>query len=301
MSRSFYRAIFLVTVAYISVISLFLIWHRIWFSSDQLFAVAMLVILVLGKFNQLLHDWSLPTVLLLSYEYLRGLVPRISASTVHIFPMINFDKAVFGFLPTIKLQQMLFSSHTFHWYDYSAVLFYISHLVAPMVIGFLLWWKNRGHFRDYAFGLLLLSYAAFISYIIFPAMPPWMAAQQGFIPGVYDVMNQVIASVLSPGSLHTVYQFFGANLVAAVPSLHAAFPWITFLFALRAFKLKGLLLAPYVLGVWFSIVYLGEHYVFDIVIGAIYATVAFVIVVEYELLRKYLLAILSRSRLALDL
>jgi membrane-associated phospholipid phosphatase len=33
---------------------------------------------------------------------------------------------------------------------------------------------------------------------------------------------------------------------------------------------------PYVAVVWFAVIYLGEHYATDVLIGAAYATVAFV-------------------------
>jgi len=39
---------------------------------------------------------------------------------------------------------------------------------------------------------------------------------------------------------------------------------------------KGLWAAPYTLGMWFTVVYLGDHYVADIAIGAVYAAVAWI-------------------------
>ena len=72
--------------------------------------------------------------------------------------------------------------------------------------------------------------------------------------------------------------------MAAVPSLHAAYPLLTLFFLVRKYKIKGLLLLPYVLGIWFAIVCFGEHYVFDIVIGAIYAILAFILVTKGSLI-----------------
>lgn len=267
-----------VSIVYFLIVTVFLISHRNFFSPDHFFAVALLLTLILGKFKQFVRDWSAPTVVFLSYEYLRGLAPNLVAEA-HIFPMINFDKAFFGGIPSVQMQTLFFSDNVVHWYDYFATFFYMSHFIVPMMVLFTFWIKSRDSFKKYSLALILLSYSAFVTYIFFPAMPPWMASDLGFIPHVYKIMDKVFANFPNPIDLPTVYQFVGANLVAAVPSLHAAYPVLTLLFVLRSIKLLGLIVIPYVLGVWLSIVYLGEHYVFDIVIGVLYAVLIFFLVI----------------------
>lgn len=281
MSRT-RKVTFFLPIAYLVVVSIFLVWHRIWFSPDQFFAVALLITLFLGRSKQFIQDWSVPIVLFLSYDYLRGLVPKLSQQ-VNIYPMINFDKLFFGAIPTNDLQQFLYSTSSLHWYDYLATALYMSHFIVPMLVAFIFWLKSKEDFRSYSLALLGLSYAAFITYIIFPAMPPWMAAQQNFIPEVYKIMDKVFANFSQPIDLPSVYKFVGANLVAAVPSLHAAYPVLTFLFIARKYRVKALLILPYVFGIWFSIVYLGEHYVFDIVVGVIYAAVVYGLIIKWDL------------------
>ena len=117
-------------------------------------------------------------------------------------------------------------------------------------------------------------------------MPPWMASQKGLIPEVSKVMDRVFISLPKAIDLPSVYQFVGANLVAAVPSLHAAYPLLTFFFLVKKFKALGFLILPYILGIWFSIVYFGEHYVFDIVAGALYAVAAFCLVLYFQKIIK---------------
>src|SRR5207247_9644011 len=70
------------------------------------------------------------------------------------------------------------------------------------------------------------------------------------------------------------------NEVAAFPSLHAAFPFLAFLFARRTFGRVGWLMLAYSACVWFSIVYLGEHYVVDILGGLAYAAAAYWMVIH---------------------
>ncbi|MCL5969939.1 MAG: phosphatase PAP2 family protein [Patescibacteria group bacterium] len=271
------KLIYVIPVVYIIAVSVYMLWHRAWVSPDQFFAVAIFATLLLGRMKQFIHDWVPVLLLLFGYEYLRGVIPILSVNP-HIFPMINADQFLFGFIPTIKLQTVLFAENVNHWYDYLAVILYISHFIIPMVVAFLFWLYDRKTFKKYTTAFLTLSYLAFVTYIIFPAMPPWMASNLGYLPPLQKIMDQVFISFSHPISIPSVYRFFGANLVAAVPSLHAAYPWLIFLFAIKKLGKFALILLPYVLGVWFSVVYLGEHYVIDVVAGILYATLAYFII-----------------------
>ena len=277
MNNNFYKIICIISAIYLFILSVYLLAHGQWFSPDQFFAAALLGVLILGRARQFMQDWLSPLILFFSYEALRGLLPHLTNSA-HIFPMIRFDQFFFGEVPSVTLQRLLHAPGIFKWYDYLSVLLYESHFVAFLLVGFIFWLVNRELFKKYFFALLVLSYMSFVTFVIFPAMPPWMAAQQGFIPPLADISNQVFATLPKAISLPTIYHFFGANLVAAVPSIHAAFPWLTFLFVFARAKIAGLLLTPYVFGVWFALVYLGDHYVFDIIAGVLYATIAYLIV-----------------------
>ncbi|MCL5795704.1 MAG: phosphatase PAP2 family protein [Patescibacteria group bacterium] len=288
--RRYHKVTLFLPITYFVIVSIFLIRQGIWIHPDMFFAAALIATLVLGRGKQFIRDWSVPIVLLLSYDYLRGLAPKL-ISAANIYQMINFDKALFGSLPTNSLQSMFYANGVVSWYDYLGTAFYMSHFIVPMIIGFIFWLRNREYFKRYFLALLLVSYLAFITYILFPAEPPWMASQQGLIPKVYKIMDQVFLNL--PRSIHlpTVYQFIGVNLVAAVPSLHAAYPVLALLFLVKKYKAKGLLILPYLLGVWFTIVYFGEHYVFDIVVAVLYAVVIFIMVMNAEKLWQRSMAI----------
>ena len=58
------------------------------------------------------------------------------------------------------------------------------------------------------------------------------------------------------------------NDVAAFPSLHAAYPTLAFLFTQRAFGRVGYLMVGYAACVWFAVVYLGDHYLVDVLAAA---------------------------------
>ena len=75
----------------------------------------------------------------------------------------------------------------------------------------------------------------------------------------------------------TIYDFIQPNQFAAFPSLHSAFPWLIALYALKIGKAKTLPILVFPFGVWFSAVYLEEHYIVDVLGGVAYATLAFVL------------------------
>lgn len=277
--KSFFHSklIYIIPIVYILAISVYMIMHRAWFSPDQFFAFAIIGTLFIGRIKQFLQDWIPMLLLLFGYEYLRGIIPML-AMRPHIFPMIYADTFLFGFIPTLKLQAALFHTGINRWYDYLAVTLYISHFVVSMIVAFLFWLFDRKQFKSYMNTFLLLSYLAFFTYIIFPAMPPWMASNMGYLPPLDKIMDQVLGSFAHPISVPSIYQFFGADLVAAVPSLHAAYPWLIFLFVHKKFGAWALLTLPYAFGVWFAVMYLGEHYATDVILGIVYASVAYLVI-----------------------
>jgi len=276
------KAVRILTIVYILFVCVYMISHRVWFSPDQFFIFGLVGTTFIGKAGIFLKDWTPFIFLYLGYEFLRGLIPYVT-SHVHIFPMINIDMRVFGFIPTVKLQALLYNPNHLMWYDYVAVTLYICHFVTPMLVGYFFWLKDRKFFKEYTLGILGVAYAAFITYIIFPAMPPWMASNLGYIPRVKEVTGVVMSHFFQTSiTLPSILSFSGGNPVAAMPSLHAAFPLMVFFFLFKWNKKIGLAFIPYVLGVWFAVVYLGEHYVIDVAMGALYATAIFIIVEKFS-------------------
>ena len=263
------------TSIFVLLVCIYMVSHRIWFSPDQFFILAIIASLFLGRSRQFVADWGPFLGFFLGYEFLRSLIPYVSKN-VHIFPMIRFDNFVFGYLPTIKLQTLFYNPAHIQWYDYIAVTLYICHFVAFMGVGFIFWLRDRKYFKKYAEAVLILSYITFFTYLIFPAMPPWMAAQQGIIPPVKEVISVVMAHFMQTKlTLPSVYSFLGADPVAAMPSLHAALPTLIFWFVYKKSRPISLLILPYVFGVYFSVIYLGEHYFADVAAGIVYATAIF--------------------------
>jgi membrane-associated phospholipid phosphatase len=227
-----------------------------------------------GWLHGMLRDWLPFMALILAYNLLRGISDGL-VHDAHSRFQIDADRFLFaGHLPTIDLQRALFPLHSpLRWYDYATWSVYTTHFVVTVVVAAVLWRVNRERFRQFRNRVVALAFAGIATFAVYPTVPPWLADERGLIPHVARISMHVAhhVGIQQVGAIFERGSHF-ANLVAAVPSLHAAFPMLILLFfwgtarpAVRA------VLAAYVLGMGFAVVYSGEHYVFDVLVGWAYA------------------------------
>lgn len=259
---------------YMTLASAFLIYEGKWVAPDKLVLFLLLGCLLIGRGRQFILDWLPFVFILLSYDFLRGFADNLG-SRVHFQEMINVDKFLFGSVPTVALQQRWFRPDSLQWYDYYFTLIYFLHFALPLGFAFLLWLTKRHQFRQFITGILVLSYGALATYLFYPAAPPWLASEQGYLPPIEKVLFTTTAFFSSALDVPTIYNQFNPNPIAAVPSLHAAYPFLIFLFAWKFFRWKSFWFLPYVLSVWITLVYFGEHYVIDIILGIFYSFFAY--------------------------
>lgn len=216
-------------------------------------------------------DWLPLMAVLLCYD-LSLPVREWVGITPHVWPQLNADRIVFGQLPTITLQHWLYDVGAAHWYDYVAFVVYLSHFFVTLLVLGLLWKLSHERFRHYRALVVGLATAGFVTYVLFPAVPPWMAATNGYIepvPRTISAMWTVVGITPAKALFENHNQFY--NQEAAIPSLHAAYPMLLLLFFWGAGRWARAGLVAYVLAMAFTLVYGGEHYVVDILIGWLYA------------------------------
>jgi hypothetical protein len=247
---------------------------------------APIIFLVLALpilFNRLgrIGRYFLPVVLgLFAYGSTAAYVDKYKL-TVHYSMQIDIDRWLGGgTIPTIWLQQHLYNGHT-RVLESACVVFYTGHFMIPLALGVALALTNRSEdFKFLMFSMLTVSVFAACTFLVAPTAPPWLADQHGYLTGVHELLKQTLRDL----HLSTLAAIEGDpskyNVTAALPSLHTAYPFICLVAAARARLARPLtaFLAVNFLGVVFSIVYLGEHYVIDVVAGVAYATVALLVV-----------------------
>jgi len=265
----------LLTALYFVIAAALMVRYGMWMTPEKLVIVGFAIALLFAKPIAYLRDWTPVILLLLGYEFLRG-IAYTHGLPVNIHFMIDADRFLFlGKLPPVALQDWLLDEGGPLWYDYLATLLYMSHTILPFGFAYYLWSTRREQFKRFTVTLLVLSYAGFLTYLLYPAMPPWMAARDGYIPEVHSVIGRVLGHLGNGPSLPSIYDFANPNPVAAMPSLHAAYPFLVFLFLLKLYGRRALPFVLYPLAVWFSIVYTGNHYVIDAIAGVAYALAAY--------------------------
>ncbi len=248
------------------------------------------VLLVSGRLH--LGSWLPIVALLLAYELMRGLADD-GGFPLHMADLIVAERFLaLGHLPTQVLQDALHPGTGADPVAFVATSVYMVHFLIPVFCGVVLWLWRREYFHDYMAALILLSLAAFVTYLLLPAAPPWYAAEQGLLNGADgapvitylkpEVVHSVAASIGSDGNFlySSVFYGLGPNDVAAWPSLHVAYPFLMFLFLRRAFGRIAWLAFGYTLLVGFSVIYTADHWLHDTIAGAAYAYIAYYAIVH---------------------
>ena len=129
-------------------------------------------------------------VVLGAYDLTRGAADSLGIG-VHVHPMIDFDRFLFfGQTPTEWLQARLYEPGVVNWWDVAFTLVYTSYFIVPFAVAGILWARDRLAFLRFTRRLVSLALAGVATYIVFPAAPPWMAAETGLLDGVYRTTSE---------------------------------------------------------------------------------------------------------------
>jgi membrane-associated phospholipid phosphatase len=221
-----------------------------------------------------IRDWLPFLIFSLSYETFRSHIWTLVLVRDRDAELLRLDRLLFGETPSIPLQRAISPLLT-----NAMSVFYSLHLVAPPVLAFALYRRQRRLFREFLFALLLSGVFASAGYLAVPATGPHAAFPELFqVPlqgNVFDPIARILETARAPRDVF--------------PSLHVGVSTIVLLYAFRLGRIPGLLLLPFVLGNWVSTIYLRYHYLVDVFAGWIVAPLAIA-------LSRTLLALESRWR-----
>jgi len=244
-----------------------------WPTPDKIIVFLTFVFMAIGQAKEMLKHLLPFVVLLLVYDSFRGLVPGLNSHVNYLW-MPHADKFLFGNLPTWTLQHWFWSGSV-AWYDFVFYAFYMLHFILPIGLALLVWKLRESHYWQVVSTYVVVSFMGFLTFLLFPAAPPWLASDKGLITPIAHISNNVFAS-LGFHNFPTLYNKISPNPVAAVPSLHAAYATLLVIFVYKLFGKRWALLACiYPLVIWVGTVYSGEHYAIDEILGIVYAFVAY--------------------------
>jgi len=238
---------------------------------------------------QVVLDWLPFTGVLLLYDRTRGIADTLGIS-LHEKDILDAEKWLFGGVePTVWLQHHLYDPAHVYWYDAACTLVYTSHFLATPILAAILWLRDRTEWLRYISRVIVLALCGLITYCVFPEAPPWLAAKDGLSAPVerLSARGWIWLHAGNVNHLLANAQKDGSNPVAAMPSLHTAFAvLVAITIGARLRTRWRWLLALYPVAMGFTLVYCGEHYVLDLVFGALYALAVHYAVNAWERRRK---------------
>jgi membrane-associated phospholipid phosphatase len=112
-----------------------------------------------------------------------------------------------------------------------------------------------------------------VGYFAVPTAPPWWASENGLTG---EEVRRIMVEVGEPTwgrAWERMYEALGGNPWAAMPSLHFATSVCAALSLAEAGRVEGAIGWGYATTLGFALVYLGEHYVTDLIAGALLVAV----------------------------
>jgi hypothetical protein len=199
--------------------------------------------------------------------------PNYNINPIHVGELYQAEKTIFGIGSGTELltPNEYASQHASIFLDVMTGLFYINWIPVPLLFGFYLFRKNKSQFLQFSLAFLFVNLLGFVVYYAYPAAPPWYVQQYGFevhfnTPGNTAGLARFDAYFGIP--LFQSLYAKSSNVFAAMPSLHSAYPVVVLYFGLKnRLGLINLFFAVFMLGIWFSAVYSGHHYVLDVLAG----------------------------------
>ncbi len=240
------------------------------------------------KTRRFILGFSFFIIFWIIYDSMR-ILPNYEINTVHIKQPYELEKALFG----IHIYGQLLTPNEYFaiWHnkilDFLSGFFYINWIPLPLAFAVYLYFNDKILFLKFSAAFLLVNLAGFIIYYIYPAAPPWYVHLYGFdlhigIPGHRAGLARFDELIHYP-LFKNIYSK-NANVLAAMPSLHATYPLIVLFYGIKKhLGWVNIIFVIFTIGIWFAAVYTSQHYVIDVVAGIM---LALVVLFTFENLSK---------------
>ena len=129
---------------------------------------------------------------------------------------------------------------------------------------------------------LVVNAMGVITYLVYPAAPPWYVLQYG--PGPADLTAPPSPAGTARFDALLGINYFASfysrntNVFGAMPSLHAAYPFMVVFYVWNKGWTWRVLAAAFSALVSFSAIYLTHHYILDVLAGMVFAIAAYLVV-----------------------
>ena len=229
----------------------------------------------------------LPFVLVgVGYENLR-LIMHLRPE-IHVADLHDAELALFGIQTEAGrvTPPLFFKTRNHPALDFVTGLTYLLYLIQTFAFGAYLVFKRPGKLAFITWGFFLLNLLGWVTWILWPAAPPWYADKYGLGPAILDAPGDPAGAarfdaLLGINLFHSFYARNG-NVFGAMPSLHCAYPTLVALVAWPMNRRLGVAAGVFAGVMYFSAVYLQHHYVLDVIAGMTYAISVFAGMLAFE-------------------
>jgi membrane-associated phospholipid phosphatase len=214
---------------------------------------------------EIARDWFPFLVILMMYYSLWGDATHLLVTTDRDKELIAWDQRLFGFQASVAMQRFISPPLT-AWME----LAYAFHIVnIPLVACFIYLRRARARFREMMAGVLVVTFFGVLGYLLVPAIGPIFTLRDQYtVP-----LSQPLAVV----SRQIEFMDYARILRDVFPSLHVGISFVVWMYACRNSRRLFGILAPLILSLWVSTVYLRYHYLVDVVAGLVLAPPCFVL------------------------
>ena len=255
-------------------------------------AVLLGVLFFASPYTRKLLMTLLPFVIFaVSYDWMR-VWPNYKVNDIDVAGLYTAEKTLFGIdVDGVRMTLCeFFNEHHAVVADFFAGLFYLCWVPVPVLFALFLFLRGRRALAlRFSVVFLLVNLIGFAGYYIHPAAPPWYVMEYGFepvlgTPGNVAGLGRFDALV----GMEIFAPMYGrnANVFAALPSLHSAYMLVAFVYAIMG-RCKKWLIALFgviTVGICFTAVYSGHHYLIDVLLGILCALVG-ILLFEQVLMR----------------
>jgi hypothetical protein len=184
---------------------------------------------------------------------------------------VAIDRAIgLGQLPGLRLQRLMARPKATGRLDRVLVWCHWLWFTFPHGTAAYLLVRRRGEFERGALQIYAVFDLGVLAYWALPTAPPWYAAQVGALGPRTPALRRMMiehGEAFWKGAWRPLYDVLGGNPLAAMPSLHFATSVIAAHVLADTGRVQGALGWSYALTLGFALVYLGEHYVADLLAG----------------------------------
>lgn len=262
------------------------------FRPEQLVLVALCNGCYFGSATtrRFITGFSIFVVFWVLYDYMRAF-PNYAYRAVDVAQLYHTEKSWFGIQQqgVVLTPNEYWLQHTTAFLDVLCGVFYLCWVPIPLAFAGYLFFRHRSLFFAFSLTFLLANLLGFVVYYLHPAAPPWYVQQHGL---QFQPLTLGSTAGLSRFDNYLGVHIFqgiyakNANVFAAMPSLHSAYPAIVFFYALKhRAGLFNLLFLTVMLGIWFAAVYTSHHYVLDVLAG-ISVALASIFIIQFLLAKS---------------